>query len=131
MTKVINAYTGLCKNCHKCEQIHSLTDDDSEIAVCYACGKVEFKNEFDALKFITELIEDGIEKEDEITEVLTSKLSDHYGYLDFVDEVTLAALLVKSLYDEAVFRAGANKQEARDYYRSREMDLADAREGRW
>lgn len=131
MTKVINSYTGLCKSCHKCEQIHSLTDDNSEMAVCYACGKVEFKNEFDALKFITELIEDGIEKEDEIAEVLTSKLSDHYGHLDFVDVESLAGLLVKSLYDEAVFRAEANKQAAEENEAERGMALADAMAGRW
>lgn len=131
MTKVINNYTGVCKNCHKFDQIHTQTDDGCEMLVCYSCGKVEFRKELDALSFITELIEDGIDKKDEILEVLVGKLADYYDQLDFVDVEALAGLLVKYLYDEAMFRAEADKQEAEENEAERSMALADVAAGRW
>lgn len=43
----------------------------------------------------------------------------------------LAKKLIDQIWDDVVTEVEAEIQEARDYYRSREMDLADAREGRW
>lgn len=73
---------------------------------------------------IKEYLLEEIYNEKTIKEAISERI-----WEDFGDE--LVNKLADPIWNDTVAEVESEVQEARDFCRSREMDLADAREGRW
>lgn len=110
--EITNGHVTTCPHCNHHDWAVTQDNAGKEFAVCYHCGAVEAKQKFDALRYLTNLMHDGVEKPDELVEVLNDKIGDVYYWLDGVDVELLAKMLMQTLYDEAKFTAMAENQEA-------------------
>lgn len=77
-----------------------------------------------ARKTIKEYLLEGIYSEKTIKEAISERLWEELG-----DE--LVDKLADPIWNDVVVEAENEVQETRDFCRSRDMDLTDAREGRW
>lgn len=118
----LNAYIGTCKQCHECGAAHTISNTGEELSICYKCGALILNKKFDTLRFLTQLVHDGVTTDDGLKEQLEQQLNEVYSWLDWCDIEILAQMLVKSLADEARFNARAEDEEATEDYRETMVD---------
>lgn len=120
MDKNVTINTRTCEHCGWREQTRISDSEEREFRVCHHCGKVSLINQFDAKECLVELIHEGITDKKALVEQLEYELDERYGKIDFVSSELLAKLLVRELYDEAIFTAEAENEETTEYCRERE-----------
>lgn len=114
----INACT--CEHCGYVDQIRSADNAEREFRVCHHCGKISLVSQFDAKNCLVKLIHEDITDKEALAEQLEYELNERYGDIDFVSTDSLAKLFVRELYDEAMFIAEAEDQEATEFLRERQ-----------
>lgn len=113
----LNAYTGTCSKCHEHGAAHTINQCGEELSVCYKCGAVIFNQKFDTLRFLINLIHDGVTEDDALQEQLEIALGEKYSWLDWCDLEILAKMLTRNLADSARFEAEAEDNEITEYDR--------------
>lgn len=121
----LNVYIGHCDESHKCGAAHTINERGEELTVCYDCGVFVFKQRFDTLRFLTDLVHDGIDDDESIQEQLEAALSEKYDWLDWCDLEILAKMLVQNLADQARFDASAEDDDAAETDRDTRVDYRE------
>lgn len=131
MRKLVNYWHGRCQNCNEEATSNHMDQDGSVVTICSHCGAVRFQQDLDIRRFMIDAIHEGVEGKDAMLEVLLDHLEMKMSWMEVDDLDSLAKILVDEQYDNAVFDAMAEDQEATEICQEREQALADAQAGRW
>lgn len=114
--KPLKNYTKICEKCHDCGVVCESSEDGLELVVCSQCGAVHLSQEFDTLRYLTDLVHDGIDTDEALQEQLEYVFNQRYGWLGWDEVETMAKMMIDNLADQARFDAEAEDIEARNYY---------------